>query len=248
MESYIKTAKLGTLGTITFYSSMHNAMTNAMLQEMNDAIIAFSVDEEVKVILLRSEGEKVFCAGASFSELKSIRSLEEAHLFFGGFAKVINSIRKSSKIVVCRVQGKAVGGGVGLAAAADYTIATALSSIRLSELMIGIGPYVIGPAVVRKLGVASFQKMCLTPDQVRSAEWAYSHCIYQEYFESVAQMDDFIKDYVAKVGKYPLESIRGIKQMFWHGTEDWDDLLTERVKTVSELLLTVETQGIIQGL
>jgi methylglutaconyl-CoA hydratase len=248
MEQYIKVEKENQLGIITFYSELHNAMSNSMLAEMTAAIQSLSVDEEVKVILLKSDGGKVFCAGASFKELQAITNQEEAEHFFRGFANVINAMRKSSKIVVCRVQGKAVGGGVGLAAAADYTFSHKEASVRLSELMIGIGPYVIGPAVERKIGVASFQKMCLTPDMTSAAVWATEQGLYQECYDTIELMDDHIAEYIGKLSSYPPASLSTIKQMYWEGTEHWDQLLEDRVQTVSTLLLTKETQEIIQAL
>jgi methylglutaconyl-CoA hydratase len=248
MEQYIKVDKENQLGTITFYSELHNAMSNSMLAELTGAIQSLSADEEVKVILLRSIGSKVFCAGASFKELQAITNQEEAEHFFRGFANVINAIRKSTKIVVGRVQGKAVGGGVGLAAAADYTFAHKEASIRLSELMIGMGPYVIGPAVERKIGAASFQKMCLSPDMARTAEWATEQGLYQESFDTIELMDVRLEEYISKLCTYPSASLAGIKKMYSEGTEHWDQLLEDRVQTVSKLLLTKETQAIIQGL
>lgn len=248
MKSSIEISKSKAIGVITFYSELHNAMSNSMLHDFVQAIKSLSDDEEIKVILIKSEGEKVFCAGASFKELQAIKNQEEAIHFFSGFANVINAIRKSSKIIVCRVQGKAVGGGVGLAAAADYTIGTKDAGIRLSELMNGIGPYVIGPVVERKIGTASFQKMCLSPDQIRSAEWAYEQGLFQECVDSIANMDTFIDAYLHKLANYPAASLKQIKRMYWEGTEHWDDLLYQRAITVSQLLLTPETQAIIQGL
>jgi methylglutaconyl-CoA hydratase len=248
METKISIEEKGSVGYITFYSSLHNAMSIAMLEEMASSIDALSQKDHLKVLLLKSQGNGVFCAGASFAELKSIKGLEEGKRFFGGFAKVILAMRRSSKIIIVRVQGKTVGGGVGLAGAGDYVFATNDATIRLSELTIGLGPYVIGPAVQRKLGTAEFCKMCLSPDKVQSAAWAYDKGIYQECYDSIQEMDESIERYLDKMTSYTAPAIKGMKQLLWEGTEQWEELMLHRVETVSKLLLTAETQNIIQNL
>jgi methylglutaconyl-CoA hydratase len=248
MEVKIKVEQKGSIGYVTFGSSLHNAMSISLLEDLERSIEELSQKKEIKVVLIKSEGDGVFCAGASFVELKSINNREDGKIFFNGFAGIIKAMRRSSKLIVVRVQGKTVGGGVGIAAAGDYVFATQQATVRLSELTIGIGPYVIGPAVERKLGLAEFNKMCLSPDKVQNAEWALDKGLYQEVFGSIEEMDLALENYLDKFSKYSSPAIEGMKRMLWEGTSHWETLLDERVMTVSKLLLTDEAQNIIQKL
>lgn len=146
------------VGSITFFHPRSNSLPGKVLKQLADTITKLGKDETVKVIVLKSKGEKGFCAGASFDELISIKDRSTGKQFFSGFANVINACRKCPKFVVGRVQGKAVGGGVGLASAVDYCFATTAASVKLSELAVGIGPFVVGPAVERKIGVSAMSQ------------------------------------------------------------------------------------------
>ncbi len=227
---------------ITFFHPKHNALPSQLLTQLEKAILRAGTNPEVRLILLQSGGERTFCAGASFDELKSIETLEQGKGFFKGFANVINACRKCSKLIVGRVQGKAVGGGVGLAAAMDYCLASKYAAIKLSELNIGIGPFVIGPAVERRMGLAAFSQLSINADTFKSAEWARDNGLYAEVFDDMGQLGaglDRITDYLLSKS---LEAQTNLKRVFWDDCDDWDDLLDKRAAISGALVLSDFTQ------
>ena len=191
-----------------------------------------------RLILLKSGGTRTFCAGASFDELISIENEVVGKKFFMGFANVINAIRTCGKVVIGRVQGKTVGGGVGLASAVDYCLATKFASFRLSELAVGIGPFVIGPAVTRKVGVSQFAHLSITPNQWQTAEWALEKNLYHRVFESTEEMDEYITEFVRELLTMNPEALNQLKGVFWEGTEDWGSLLESRAEQSGKLVLS----------
>lgn len=235
------------VGHIEFYHPAHNSLPGNLLKELKDTIELCDGNSEIKLIVIRSRGDRTFCAGASFTELSAIETLEEGKEFFSGFARVINSIRTCSKLVIMLVQGKAVGGGVGLAAAADYCLATKWASIRLSELAVGIGPFVIGPAVERKVGFSAFSKMALTPDEWQTAAWAKDKGLFHEAFESKDQMDEYLETLIEKIRNYNEAALVHMKKVFWKGTEDWDQLLEERAEISGRLVLSEASKNAINS-
>ena len=211
--------------TITFYHPAQNSLPGYLLAELADKISVAGADPDTILIVLKSEGEKTFCAGASFTELASIEDFPTGKKFFMGFAGVINAIRKCPKIVIGRVHGKAVGGGVGLAAACDYCMASKYASVRLSELAVGIGPFVIGPAVERKVGLSAFSKMALNATEWQTADWAKQKGLFTESFESVQQLDAYIEHFTADLIKKSPEALMMLKKVFWEGTDHRDEQL-----------------------
>ncbi len=238
MEAYVNTHTVNGLTTIEFFHPAQNSMPGQQLARLREAVLEAGKDENTRVILLKSAGDRSFCAGASFTELASIRDMESSKKFFMGFAGVINAIRTCGKLVIGRIHGKAVGGGVGLASACDYTFATQHASVRLSELAVGIGPFVIGPAVERKVGSASFSQMALTPEIWQSAIYAQQKGLYQEVFEDIAVMDEGISVFTQKLLTYHPAALNELKSVFWQGTENWDQLLEERAAISGRLLLS----------
>jgi len=230
--------------TIEFFHPSGNSLPGDLLAQLA-AAIRDAETEKPPVILLRSAGDRTFCAGASFDELSSIEDTEQGLRFFSGFANVINAMRKSPKLVLTRVQGKAVGGGVGLIAASDHVVASRYASVRLSELAVGIGPFVIGPAVERKTGLSAFAKMSLTPDEWQTAEWAQQHDLLQEVFETGEQVDLYIEHLIAKWNSYSPEALTELKRVFWQGTDHWDELLTQRAAISGRLVLSEFTRSAI---
>lgn len=241
MESqpgFVKIERQDGLSTIRFYHPSHNSLPGYLLAELAESISSEGRDEAVKLILLKSEGDRTFCAGASFDELISIEDFDTGKKFFMGFANVINAIRTCGKIVIGRIQGKAVGGGVGLASAVDYAIATKYASARLSELAVGIGPFVVGPAVVRKVGNAAFTHMTLNPSEWCTAQWAKQSHLYAEAFETTEQMDEYIEHFSHKLLSYNPDALSQIKKISWDGTDHWDRLLEERAEISGRLILS----------
>jgi len=234
------------IATISFYHPAQNSLPTGLLNDLTEYIIQAGNDPEVRVIILKSGGDRTFCAGASFDELLQIKDKETGALFFSGFAKVINACRKSSKIIVARVQGKAVGGGVGLAAAADYCLASGFASIKLSELAIGIGPFVISPAVTRKVGLPAFSQLTIRASDFQTAQWAQDHGLYNEVYEDIASLDSAIVELTEKLASYHPDALIGLKQILWEGTDDWDELLTQRAAISGQLVLSDFTQQALQ--
>ncbi len=224
--------------TITFYHPAQNSLPGYLLAELADKISVAGADPDTILIVLKSEGEKTFCAGASFTELASIEDFPTGKKFFMGFAGVINAIRKCPKIVIGRVHGKAVGGGVGLAAACDYCLASKYASVRLSELAVGIGPFVIGPAVERKVGLSAFSQMALNATEWQTADWAKQKGLFTESFESVQQLDAYIEHFTADLIKKSPEALMMLKKVFWEGTDHWDELLEKRAEMSGQLILS----------
>ncbi|MBK8955099.1 MAG: enoyl-CoA hydratase/isomerase family protein [Saprospiraceae bacterium] len=238
MEAFVTHKIENGLATVQFFHPAHNSLPGNLLKELADTIDALGQHEQVNLVLLCSAGEKTFCAGASFDELAAINDRESGKIFFSGFAKVILAIRNCPKIVLCRVHGKAIGGGVGLAAAADYSLASKYASIRLSELAVGIGPFVIGPAVERKIGKAAFQMMAINPDEWQTAEFAKQKGLFNEVFETTEQLDAYIQHFTSKLISYNPAALFKLKSIFWEGTENWDQLLFERAAISGELVLS----------
>jgi methylglutaconyl-CoA hydratase len=237
-EGYVKTETQENICTITFFHPQSNSLPGAILNQLAEAIRQAGNASDASVIILKSGGEKTFCAGASFDELIAIKTEEEGLRFFSGFAKVINAIRTCPKFVIAAIQGKCVGGGVGLAAAADYSIATKAADVKLSELAVGIGPFVVGPAVERKIGTASFSALSIDATSWRSSEWAMEKGLFAELHQDISTMHQAV-DKLAKTlsGSSP-EAMKELKSICWKGTENWDALLMERAAISGKLILS----------
>jgi methylglutaconyl-CoA hydratase len=223
---------------IAFFHEAQNSLPSDILLGLADAIQKAGENPEVLVIILKSGGDRTFCAGASFTELVSIQDFETGKKFFSGFAHVINAIRTSGKIVIGRVQGKAIGGGVGLAAAVDHCFATKQAQVKLSELAVGIGPFVVGPAVQRKVGLSAFSQMTLNATELYSAEWAKEKGLYAEVFDSTEEMDAAVLAFAKKLAASNPEALSLLKKIFWEGTEHWNELLLERAGMSGKLVLS----------
>lgn len=245
-QGYVNTDLDHGIANIEFFHPASNSLPARILSELAKAIDKAGQDERVKVIVLQSAGKGAFCAGASFDELVAIQHEADGKKFFLGFAHVINAIRKAHKFVIGRIQGKAVGGGVGLAAACDYAIATEGSSVKLSELAIGIGPFVVGPAVERKLGTSCFSSLAIDATEWRSAEWARKHGLYSELHHSIDEVDDAVRRLSDKLAHSNTEAMAMLKKVFWTGTEHWDQLLDDRAAMSGKLVLSQFTRQAIE--
>ena len=235
------------LGTITFGHPMSNSLPGKILRKLAETITELGKDDSVRLILLKSDGERAFCAGASFDELISIEDLETGHEFFSGFARVINACRTCPKFIIGRVQGKAVGGGVGIASSVDYCFATTRAEVKLSELAVGIGPFVVGPAVERKIGLAAMSELAINATEWRSAEWAKEKGLYTDIFSDVEAMDAEIDRLITQLLKSNPEAMSELKQVFWQGTAHWDQLLMERASISGRLVLSEFTRNAISS-
>lgn len=246
-QGYVKSELADGIATIEFFHPQSNSLPSAILQKLAHEISSAGQNENCKVIILRSGGDRTFCAGASFDELSSISTEEEGKKFFSGFALVINAMRTCGKIVIARVQGKCVGGGVGLAAAADYAIASTFADVRLSELSVGIGPFVVGPAIERKIGAGVFSALAIDAAVWRNSEWAKNMGLFAEVHETAADMDESIRRLAGFLVNSNPDALAELKTIFWKGTEHWDSLLTERAAISGRLVIGEHARAAIKG-
>lgn len=233
----------GKIATVEFGHPASNSFPSELLDRLTAELNALSENDTISVIVLKSEGERAFCAGASFNELISIDDYEDGIRFFSGFANVINAMRTCGKIIIGRIQGKAVGGGVGLASACDYALATDEASVKLSELTIGIGPYVIAPAVQRKIGLAAFSELTIDATSWKTAYWAKEKGLYAKVFESLSELDKEVEALSEKLASYNPEALSELKKILWEDTDYWDTLLLERAKITGKLVLSEFTKN-----
>ncbi len=232
--------------SIEFFHPQSNSLPGKILNELAQEIHHAGLNHDTKVIILRSAGERAFCAGASFDELAAIKNEAEGLAFFSGFANVINTMRKCPKLIVGRIHGKCVGGGVGLAASVDYAIATEAAEVKLSELAMGIGPFVVGPAVERKTGTASFSYLAIDAAMWRNADWAKRHGLFSEVHATTEAMDESIHRLANGLAHSSPEAMAEMKAIFWKGTEHWDQLLTARAAISGRLVLSSYSKNEIE--
>lgn len=247
-EAYVKSVTHKGVTTIEFFHPKGNSLPGKILADLTKKIQVAGTHEETKVIVLKSAGDKSFCAGASFEELLAIKSEADGLKFFIGFANLINAMRKCPKFIIARVQGKCVGGGIGLAAAADYCIALNTVEIKLSELALGIGPMVIGPAVERKIGLGAFSALAIDATIWRNSEWAKKKDLFAEVHADVENMDEAIYRLSNHLTQSNPEAMAAIKKMLWYGTENWDQLLKERAAVSGKLVLGEFVKNAIEKL
>ncbi|MFV5694389.1 enoyl-CoA hydratase/isomerase family protein [Flavobacterium sp. LB3P122] len=226
------------IATVEFGHPASNSFPRELLDRLTKEFHSLSTNPAVSVIIVKSEGTGAFCAGASFDELLAVSNQEEGTRFFLGFAHLINAMRNCSKLIVGRIHGKAVGGGVGIASACDYTLATKKASIKLSELAIGIGPFVIEPAVSRKIGKMAMSEMTLAAHEWKTADWAAAKGLYANTFETIEELDVAVADFSAKLSSYNPEALLEMKKVLWDGTQDWERLLLERAAISGRLVLS----------
>lgn len=235
------------IGVIEFFTPQHNSMPSAILAKLAEVIEEAGSDEKSRVLILQTAGEKTFCAGASFDELLLIKNEKEGKLFFSGFAKVINAMRKCPKFILGRIQGKAIGGGVGLAATCDYSFATMDASIKLSELAVGIGPFVVAPAIISKIGKSATYELAIDATNFRSAAWAKEKGLYTEIYKTADEMDEAIQKMAFSLAASSYEAMREIKKAFWHGTEEWEQTLFDRAAISGKLIVSEEAKSYLRA-
>jgi methylglutaconyl-CoA hydratase len=244
--AYVKTETHQGITTIEFFHPQSNSLPGKILAELAKEIHFAGTHDDTKVIIIKSAGDTTFCSGASFDELAAIKNEAEGLQFFSGFANVINAMRKSTKFIIGRIHGKCVGGGVGLAASVDYAIATDKAEVKLSELAVGIGPFVVGPAVERKIGTAAFSALSIDATSFRNADWAKRKGLFAEVHESVENMDESIQRLSNTLAHSSPQAMAEMKKIFWKGTEHWDELLKERAAISGRLVLSEFTKKAIE--
>ncbi|MEO8582399.1 MAG: enoyl-CoA hydratase/isomerase family protein [Flavitalea sp.] len=248
LDGYVKSETHQSVTTIEFYHPRSNSLPAKLLHDLALAIHAAGTAFNTRVIVLRSAGQKAFCAGAAFEELVAITSEKEGLGFFSGFAHVINAMRKCPRLIIGRIHGKCVGGGVGIAAACDYAIALEGADVKLSELSIGFGPFVIAPVVERKIGAAAFSSLAIDSSHWRNSEWAQRKGLYSELHHSEEDMDESILKLSHTLSHSNPEAMTDLKQILWKGTEHWDKLLVERAEISGKLATSEYTKKAIAAL
>ncbi len=245
LQGHVETQIQNGVATIEFFHPRSNSLPGKLLEKLALSITKAGADDSIKVIVLKSAGERAFCAGASFDELIAVDSMETGKKFFSGFANVINACRICPKFIIGRAHGKTVGGGVGIASAVDYCLATKYASVKLSELAVGIGPFVIGPAVERKIGLSAMSQLAINATEWQTAEWAKAKGLFTEVYENAQELDNAIAELTQKLTSSNPEAMRLMKKVFWEGTEHWDKLLAERAELSGELALSEFTRNAI---
>ena len=248
MNAYVKIEIENGIGTIEFFHPQSNSLPGNILDQLAETIIKAASDDKIQVVALQSGGDRTFCAGASFDELQAIKNETQGKQFFSGFANVINAARKCPKFIIGRVQGKAVGGGVGIASATDYCFATKFASVKLSELAIGIGPFVVGPPIERKIGLSAFSQLTINATEWHSAKWAKEKGLFAEVYDTTEEMDAAIQSLVEKLSTSNPDSMRELKEVMWEGTEHWDSLLLERAAMSGTRVLSEFTKKTLEKL
>ena len=248
MNQYVNLTVENGVGTIEFFHPKSNSLPSDLLKQLTKSITMAGEREDIRVIILKSGGNRTFCAGASFDELIAIKDIDTGKAFFLGFANVINAARKCSKFIIGRVQGKAVGGGVGLASSADYCFATEYASVQLSELAIGIGPFVVGPSIERKIGLSAFSQLTINATGWQTAQWAKEKGLFAEVYDSAEEMDAAIQILAEKLASSNPKSMQGLKKILWEGTDHWDKLLKERAEISGKRVLSDFTRKTIEKL
>jgi len=238
MEAYVNQNIQNNIATIEFFHPEQNSLPGNILAQLANTITEVGNNSEVKVIILKSGGDRTFCAGASFKELIAINDAATGKVFFSGFANVINAMRKCPKFIIGRIQGKTVGGGVGIVAATDYCMATQFAAIKLSELNVGIGPFVVSPAIERKMGVSAMSQIAIDANSFYEANWAKEKGLFAQVYENIEEMDEAVQKFAEHLCTYNPEAMLEMKKIFWRGTEDWDNLLAERAAISGRLVLS----------
>jgi methylglutaconyl-CoA hydratase len=246
MEAYVKANTVAGITTIEFFHKQSNSLPAAILKQLATAVSNAGNDPNTNLVILQSGGNRTFCAGASFDELIAIKNETEGLDFFSGFANVINAMRTCEKLIIGRVQGKAIGGGVGLASSCDYCFATKFADIKLSELAVGIGPFVVGPAVERKIGNTAAYELAIDSTRIRTAAWAQQKGLYASVSDTIEEMDAAILELATKLASSNPEAMKAIKKAFWQGTDHWGELLTERAAISGKLVLSSFTRNAIE--
>lgn len=246
-DPYVKLDIINQVGYIEFFHPAHNSLPGDVLAELAQTITKAGKNENIKVIVLKSGGDRTFCAGASFKELINIKDAATGKVFFSGFANVINAMRKCPKFIIGRIQGKTVGGGVGLAASTDYCMASKFAAIKLSELNVGIGPFVVGPAIERKIGLSGMSQIAIDANSFYPAEWAKQKGLFTQVYDSTEALDEAVKEFAENLCSYNVEAMKEMKSIFWKGTENWDALLAERAAISGRLVLSEFTKEKLKG-
>ena len=236
-DGYVRSQVEEGVATITFFHPKGNSLPGRLLAELAAAVTDAGRNADARVIVLRSDGYGPFCAGASFAELQAISDAESGKKFFMGFVNLIIAMIRAPKFIVTRVHGKVVGGGVGIVSASDFAIAANSASLRLSELAVGLGPFIVGLPIQKKIGLGPFSAMAVDADW-RDAEWGHRHGLYAELHDDVASLDAALDSRVKTLASSNPEAMAQLKKVFWEGTDGWSAELDARAGMSGTLVLS----------
>ena len=242
LTPFVKHTVLNGIATISFFHPEQNSLPTIVLRSLIKTINLLSNDSGILVIILKSDGRGTFCAGANFTEMLEINDSISGYKYFNGFADLINTMRLCPKLIIVRVQGKSVGGGVGLLAAGDYCMATKDAAIKLSDFNIGIGPFVIEPAIERKIGRSNMAQLTIDATSFYSPAWALDKSLYNAVYDDIKSLDIAVQDFAVKISNFNPIAVTKMKEIFWKGTEDWGLLLSERAYLSGKFVLSPYTK------
>lgn len=246
-NGYVTYAADNNIGTIEFYHPKGNSLPGNILRQLADSITKAGIDDDNHVIVIKSGGDGAFCAGASFDEMTAISTEQEGKEFFMGFANVINAMRTCPKIIISRVHGKTVGGGIGIVAASDFSVAKKNAAVRLSEISLGIGPFVVGPAVGRKLGKAAFATLALDAGNWYDSEWALQNGLYNKVVDTVEELNSAIDEISSNLASTNPDALTQLKDIMWQSTGHWGPTLEQRAEISGRLVLSEFTKNFIKN-
>lgn len=233
------------LAHIEFYHPKGNSLPSRILEELTLAFRRASEEPDLRVITLQSRGDGAFCGGANLDELRAIRDFESGKAYFMRIAELLTAMRDTPGCIIAKVQGPAVGGGVGLIAASDFVCAGQDAPVRLSEVSLGIGPFVIGPAVIRKIGLSAFSTLSLDAGTWYDAHWARSFGLYNRVVESHVELDRVAEQLAGDLAASGPSAVTTLKRELWRGENDWPARLEESAEQSAKLLMTEHTQRLL---
>lgn len=227
LEGTVQASVADGVGTVEFSHPKGNSLPAKLLDDLAGAITKLGNDAAARVIVLRSAGTGAFCAGASFDEFVTLADAEAGKRFFSGFSRVVLAMVRAPKFVLTRVHGRAAGGALGVIAASDYSIALRTASVKLSELQVGIGPFVVGVVIERKLGLAPFQSLAVHADW-HDADWCERHGLYSALVDDEAALDVAVEAHAKRLASSNPDAMAEMKRIFWHDIGDWEERMNER--------------------
>ena len=193
MSEALAVERQGPIGLITMNRpERHNAFDDVLIAELTEAFRSMEAEDGIRIVVLSGTG-KSFSAGADLNWMKRMSgfSIEENRRDAMGLAALMRTIAHLRKPTLARVQGAALGGGVGLVACCDVAVATQGATFALSEVKLGLIPAVISPYVVAAIGERAARRYFLTAERFTAAE-AWRLGLVHEIAANEAEMDDAI--------------------------------------------------------
>jgi methylglutaconyl-CoA hydratase len=191
---------------------VRNALSAGLITELTRCMREIAGREDVRAVILTGEGDS-FCAGADIGYMRQTASFsyEENLEDAGRLAALFESIAECPKPVVARIKGAAIGGGVGLVAAADVSVAEEGTIFAFSEVRLGISPATIAPFVLRKIGHSHARSLFLTGERFgaeRAREIGLVHEVAPE-----GELDEVVQKKIGQITSGGPESLASTKRL-----------------------------------